>query len=64
LPEHQGRGIGTALLREFINSAHEKGVSATLEVLKANEPARRLYERLGFTVVFEDRYKYDMAIRP
>jgi ribosomal protein S18 acetylase RimI-like enzyme len=47
LPEFRGAGIGTALLREILAEADERGVSVTLHVERANR-ARHLYERLGF----------------
>lgn len=50
-PACRGRGIGTALLRQVLQRGRELGARrATLEVRKANEAARRLYERLGFAV--------------
>lgn len=49
-PDLRGRGIGTALLRHALEEARRLGaVRATLEVRASNGPARRLYERLGFT---------------
>ena len=51
LPELQGRGIGTAVLRGLIDEAVERGVALALAVLPANPRAQRLYDRLGFRVV-------------
>jgi ribosomal protein S18 acetylase RimI-like enzyme len=48
-PGFQGRGIGTSLVRAVMAQAAEAAVPARLQVLKAN-PARRLYERLGFVI--------------
>jgi ribosomal-protein-alanine N-acetyltransferase len=51
LREYQGQGFGTALLRHVLEAGASRGASrATLEVRRSNAPARRLYERLGFTV--------------
>jgi ribosomal protein S18 acetylase RimI-like enzyme len=50
LPEYQNRGLGTTILRSLLARARTSGRSVTLQVLKVN-PARRLYERLGFVVV-------------
>lgn len=59
LPELQGRGIGTAVLRTLIAEAVERGVPIGLAVLPANPRAQRLYERLGFRVVGrEDPFIY------
>jgi ribosomal-protein-alanine N-acetyltransferase len=49
--EFRGRGVGTALLEYVIQAGASRGAErATLEVRRSNEPARRLYERLGFEV--------------
>jgi len=49
LPEAQGRGVGTALLKELERRAQEKNAAKmTLEVVSTNEAATRLYERFGF----------------
>lgn len=52
LPELQGRGIGTHLLGEIIGQARNADASLRLGVLNVN-PARRLYERLGFLEIEE-----------
>jgi len=59
LPDAQGRGIGTQLVRTVCESAHRRGLPVVLTTLKVN-PARRLYERLGFTVVSETETHYRM----
>ena len=57
--ELQGQGLGASLLKQVINEAAAAGASLTLSVLKAN-PARSLYERLGFVVEGESEYEYNM----
>ncbi len=52
LPEHRGVGIGTALLSALLDEAAEAGKRLSIHV-EVNNPARRLYERLGFVVVEE-----------
>lgn len=52
LPEHRGRGIGGALMRELIEEADERRVKVSVHVERFN-PARRLYARLGFQPVSE-----------
>lgn len=47
LAEHRGRGIGTALMTWIIANADRERRSVTLHVEPWN-PAKRLYERLGF----------------
>jgi len=46
-PQHQGQGIGTALMAEAERRA---AGDLTLSVFTVNPDARRLYERLGFVV--------------
>lgn len=55
----QGRGLGRALLEELLAAAAAVHADVRLGVLKAN-PARRLYERLGFVMVGEDAFGYLM----
>ena len=62
LPSHQGKGIGTALLQSVIAQAEQENVPVTLQVLKVN-PARRLYERLGFATIGETETHY-LMLRP
>ena len=52
LPEQRGAGIGTKFLRELQDEAKAVGKPLTIHVERYN-PARRLYERLGFKVVEE-----------
>jgi len=49
LPEHRGSGAGSALLRELLAEAAARSKRVAIHVERAN-PARRLYERLGFRV--------------
>lgn len=50
LPEHRGTGLGTHLLRGLLEEAGKVGQPVRLSVLRDN-PARRLYARLGFREV-------------
>jgi ribosomal protein S18 acetylase RimI-like enzyme len=59
LPRYQRRGIGSALMCRLLDEAEERGVPVTLQVLKVN-PARALYERLGFVVTDETDTHYVM----
>ena len=47
-PVLQGRGIGSALLRHLLDEETVDSDRFTLEVRQSNDPAIRLYERLGF----------------
>ncbi|PBC01382.1 GNAT family N-acetyltransferase [Mesorhizobium sp. WSM3860] len=62
LPERCGKGFGTALLNDLIDEAAAVGKAVSIHVEK-NNPARRLYLRLGF-VVTEDKGVYDLMARP
>jgi GNAT superfamily N-acetyltransferase len=52
-PELQGRGLGSAVLGALLARTDAQGVTVRLDVLQGSR-ARRLYERHGFTVEFED----------
>lgn len=58
-PEHQGRGLGALLIRQLLQEATRARVPVTLSVLKVN-PAKRLYDRLGFRVTGESPGSYQM----
>lgn len=58
LPEHRGKGLGAALLRDLLDEAAAAGRAVSIHVEKYN-PAMRLYRRLGF-VTEEDKGVYDL----
>jgi ribosomal protein S18 acetylase RimI-like enzyme len=58
LPEHRGKGLGAALLRDLMDEAAAEGKDVSIHVEKFN-PAMRLYRRLGF-VTEEDKGVYDL----
>jgi ribosomal protein S18 acetylase RimI-like enzyme len=59
MPELQGKGLGALLLHQVIAEAKAANVVLVLSVLKAN-PAKGLYERLGFVVEGEGEFEYHM----
>jgi len=59
----QRRGIGTKVIQRVIAEATEFNFAVCLNVVKIN-PARRLYERLGFRVTHEDDRKFYMKRDP
>jgi len=61
VPTARGQGIGEALLRDVIEWAAASGKGVSIHVEKFN-PARQLYQRLGF-VVAEDKGVYDLMER-
>lgn len=51
LPSHRGRGIGTGLLHTLINhEAPKRGLTRLQLNVAVENPAHRLYQRLGFTI--------------
>jgi ribosomal protein S18 acetylase RimI-like enzyme len=58
-PEYQRCGIGSMLLTDLLAEARAAGVGVELIVLKQN-PAKQLYERLGFCVTGTDDRIYRM----
>jgi GNAT superfamily N-acetyltransferase len=53
LPEHRGRGVGSALLRDLLDEAAGAAKAVTIHVEKFN-PAMSLYLRLGFVAAREE----------
>jgi ribosomal protein S18 acetylase RimI-like enzyme len=53
LPEFRGQGIGSYLLNSLIKEATSTSRKLTIHVEKMN-PALRLYNRLGFTLVKDE----------
>jgi GNAT superfamily N-acetyltransferase len=62
VPEHRRKGIGTEVIRSVIAEAKRQNLPLCLRVLKVN-PARELYERLGFKVTEESRHHYQMQFQ-
>lgn len=48
LPDHRGRGIGTALIQRVLVGAERLGLGVALDAGVEDEAALRLYEGLGF----------------
>ena len=63
LPESQGKGVGKQLLSFVLETADRNENRVQLGVLKVN-PARRLYERCGFTIIGENEHFYFMERQP
>jgi len=57
----QGRGIGSALLKQVIGEAKSKNKIPALIVLKSN-PAITLYKRLGFVIIRETTERFFMHL--
>jgi GNAT superfamily N-acetyltransferase len=62
-PAMQRKGIGSGVIQDLLQLGRQKSKPVTLAVMKIN-PARALYERLGFRVTHEDEYKVYMRADP
>lgn len=59
-PRFGGRGLGAKMVQAAIDIAKEEGMKAIrLDVLKGNEPARRIYVKCGFEPVGWVRMYYE-----
>lgn len=61
-PPRQAQGIGSMVLEYFIQQCKDSDKLLKLGVLKQN-PARHLYQKLGFITVAEDQYEYQMELQ-
>ena len=57
IPEYQGKGIGTKVLKDIIKQNIKRNIG--LQYFKQN-PVGDLYQRLGFVLVGESEYHYQM----
>lgn len=57
IPEYQGRGIGTKIVKDIIKQNIDRNIR--LQYFKQN-PVGNLYKRLGFVLVSESKYHYQM----
>ena len=62
LPAYRAQGMGGELLRDLIRDCKQAGANLKLQVLNTN-PARRLYERLGFISTGQDQIYTQMELR-
>ena len=59
VPEYEGRGIGSALLRELISEGRRRGAADLLLEVRADNPrAQKLYRRFGFEQIHVRRKYY------
>ncbi|MCR4279500.1 MAG: GNAT family N-acetyltransferase, partial [Candidatus Zambryskibacteria bacterium] len=64
LPEFQGRGIGTAIVKDLIVESETTGTPITLEVHYINEQAISFYKNLGFQETGKTEKQFLMEYRP
>jgi RimJ/RimL family protein N-acetyltransferase len=62
LPEHRNKGIGTPLVKDLMAEAARAELALNIWVESFN-PSHRLFERLGFSVVDDDRVNHLMEWR-
>ncbi|TFH75851.1 N-acetyltransferase [Gammaproteobacteria bacterium LSUCC0112] len=58
----QRQGIGTHVMNLLIDQANHEDLPIRLSVLR-NNPAHLFYRRLGFDVVAEDNFRYEMSLQ-
>lgn len=63
LPAHRQQGIGTELIVALLREAQARELPVRLHVVVSN-PAKQLYERLGFTIVSSDSVYCEMICAP
>ncbi len=63
LIKHRGQGLGTQLMQDILAQGQERGVPVRIHVEK-NNPALRLYHRLGFQSIEDQGVYYLMEWLP
>lgn len=64
LEEYRGLGIGREILEAVIENALKKGKSVCLQVAWFNQGAYGFYEKLGFEVIENKGFAYEMKYIP
>jgi ribosomal protein S18 acetylase RimI-like enzyme len=62
-PQFRRRRIGSSIITDLQRRAADRGIPVELQVLRVN-PARGLYETLGFVISGETETHYQMVWRP
>ncbi|MBO9516608.1 MAG: ribosomal protein S18-alanine N-acetyltransferase [Porphyrobacter sp.] len=57
-PVHQGKGIGSILMRRFIESAQDRGAVRLFLEMRDGNTAEALYRKYGFDIVGRRRHYY------
>lgn len=61
--EFKNKGIGSSIIKHFMNKAKEENKTLSLQMYKSN-PAQNLYLRLGFEIYNTDEKDYYMTYNP
>ena len=62
-PQFQGQGLGRAIIEKVLEQASRERLPTALKVLTGN-PARRLYEALGFKEISQEDAEHLMVCPP
>ena len=58
LPQYRGRGVGLVILQALRQAAQARGARRLLLEMRRGNPAERLYQSFGFTLIGERRDYY------
>ncbi|WP_164914106.1 GNAT family N-acetyltransferase [Aquimarina sediminis] len=61
LPDYQGQGVGKSLIEDLVTKSRDLNKRLQLKVLKEN-PAKKLYERIGFGIISQDDDQFLMQL--
>jgi ribosomal protein S18 acetylase RimI-like enzyme len=61
LPEHRNKGIGTKMLKKLFETLAERGYKQTSLSVQKENPALRLYERMGYKTIRENDEDFIMV---
>lgn len=64
LPEYQGQGVGSQIVKDAITRAAASGKELRLQTLKENTGAKKLYERHGLAVTESTDIHWKMSLKP
>lgn len=68
LPDYRNRGLGSDLFKFLTDESLKRKLPVRLEVLKTNQRAFKVYEKLSYTVtgetdkIYQMEYRYDSVI--
>lgn len=64
LPEHQGKGIGSAIFKELLKESESLNIPIKLDVSRDNKKAIGFYTKFGFKKVGENETDWIMKYEP
>ncbi len=60
-PEYRSQGLGSKLIRQFMQDAQTRGAKRLFLEMRANNPAHRLYESMGFAPIGSRKGYYTLS---